>query len=1180
MKILNLNLKAVGPFTGVVLDLSAGKQGLHLIYGRNEAGKTSALRALSYLLFGFPHSSADNFIHPNDQLRVGGKLQLDTGHELELLRRRGRANTLRGLDDSTIIPDDRLTRFLGGLDLESFQTLFGIDHQRLTQAGEEIRTGQGHLGELLFAAGAGLAGLREAGGMLEQRLEGLFKPRGQNQKINKLKAEYDEARDELKRSMLPSEEWQEHENAYREAATLADVLRDQLRSARLDQARLKRIKSAIPLFARRRSLTLDLGALADVVPLRDDFGTESRAAQDQLRQAEQVIAQSRAAIAEIDSQLTQLALPPGLLDAGDEIKRLQEQLGVIVKAAEDRPRLEHFVADAEHQARRLLRELGRPVDLDQAETLRLRADQPAIIRMLGQQSAELHGQAESARATITRHDDQIARHEKNLAELDQPLDLEPLHRTVRHARKSGDLDANLSDSLSKLTHMEQKLAAALAQLPGWNHSADDLNCLPIPLTATLDRYEVRFQELARQQQAIGERLAAEDDSIRLLESRLQHLELEQDVPTEEGLRAARQQRDEGWRLVKASWLDGAPDDEEAAPFVAAFAPGGTLASAYEQSVRRGDLIADRLHHEADRVARKAELIAQLGQHRAARTKLQKDSELLEGQCVQTRTEWNTVISPLGLEVQVQTPAELRAWLRRRDDLLQLRENVMAARQSAEMPLQASNAHRAAVNQALLKLGKPGPESKSDCPLAELLEYAELVIKAQEDLARKRAILETKLADVRSEHASARQSLQASEAKLNAWRTSWSSQMASIGLEPGAAPEQAEIVLTKISDLFQVLDSRREHLSRIRGMYRDADEFARDVMDLVVRAAPDLASKPAQQQARELARRLQEAQKASILAEHRQREDELLRNAQVGHDQVVIRLDRLSKEAGCTEFEQHAEAERRWQTRARLEKERSVCEEQLLDAAAGSDLNAFLAQTEIADSDALAASIAALDDTIAANEAQLRDLDQKIGTERAELARMDGCDRAAQTAERTHAILASLRADVTQFATLKLAAVVLNEGIERYREKNQGPILARAGALFAALTVGSFTQLKIDDDGNGQSVLKGVRPDGRLLGVEAMSDGSHDQLYLALRLASLESWLQTHEAIPFIVDDILLNFDDARATAALRALAELSRRTQVLFFTHHRHIMDLAQNHVPGDVIFTHELPGPRDSRAD
>jgi uncharacterized protein YhaN len=155
MKLAQLNLKAVGPFTGVVLDLDAGDHGLHLIYGPNEAGKTSALRALSHLLFGFPHVSEDNFVHPNDQLRVGGTLRSSGGEQLEFIRRRGRQNTLRGADDSSVVAVERLARFLGGVDQPTFETLFGIDHERLTQAGEEIRSGKGRLGELLFAAGPG-----------------------------------------------------------------------------------------------------------------------------------------------------------------------------------------------------------------------------------------------------------------------------------------------------------------------------------------------------------------------------------------------------------------------------------------------------------------------------------------------------------------------------------------------------------------------------------------------------------------------------------------------------------------------------------------------------------------------------------------------------------------------------------------------------------------------------------------------------------------------------------------------------------------------------------------------------------------------------------------------------------------------------------------------------------------
>lgn len=129
------------------------------------------------MLFGFPHLSADNFVHPNEQLRVGATLRHSDGGELEILRRRGRGNTLRAADDSTTIPEEWRRRFLGDLNQQTFESLFGIDHERLSQAGEEIRTGKGVLGELLFAAGAGLAGLRRAQQTLQQGLDDLFKPR-------------------------------------------------------------------------------------------------------------------------------------------------------------------------------------------------------------------------------------------------------------------------------------------------------------------------------------------------------------------------------------------------------------------------------------------------------------------------------------------------------------------------------------------------------------------------------------------------------------------------------------------------------------------------------------------------------------------------------------------------------------------------------------------------------------------------------------------------------------------------------------------------------------------------------------------------------------------------------------------------------------------------------------------
>ena len=75
----------------------------------------------------------------------------------------------------------------------------------------------------------------------------------------------------------------------------------------------------------------------------------------------------------------------------------------------------------------------------------------------------------------------------------------------------------------------------------------------------------------------------------------------------------------------------------------------------------------------------------------------------------------------------------------------------------------------------------------------------------------------------------------------------------------------------------------------------------------------------------------------------------------------------------------------------------------------------------------------------------------------------------------------------------------------------------------------------------------------------------------MRLAGLETYLEKNETMPFIADDLLIHFDDNRAVATLQVLAELSRQTQVIFFTHHRHLVDLAEAHVDSDVLVLHEL---------
>jgi uncharacterized protein YhaN len=190
----------------------------------------------------------------------------------------------------------------------------------------------------------------------------------------------------------------------------------------------------------------------------------------------------------------------------------------------------------------------------------------------------------------------------------------------------------------------------------------------------------------------------------------------------------------------------------------------------------------------------------------------------------------------------------------------------------------------------------------------------------------------------------------------------------------------------------------------------------------------------------------------------------------------------------------------------------------------------------------------------------------VAVQQAAIARLDDDRRVAELAEDGQMQLAVIRAQAREYVRLKVAARMLRTAIERYRSAHQGPILRRANELFPAFTGGSFAELRVDRD---EAVLVGRRPDGRRVAVDGMSDGTREQLYLALRLAALERHVELRGPMPVVLDDALLDSDDARAAAILVALADLAERTQVLLFTHHRHLVGLAQRVVDPERLVLH-----------
>jgi uncharacterized protein YhaN len=201
-----------------------------------------------------------------------------------------------------------------------------------------------------------------------------------------------------------------------------------------------------------------------------------------------------------------------------------------------------------------------------------------------------------------------------------------------------------------------------------------------------------------------------------------------------------------------------------------------------------------------------------------------------------------------------------------------------------------------------------------------------------------------------------------------------------------------------------------------------------------------------------------------------------------------------------------------------------------------------------------------------------------------LSDLEASSAAAEAKADEQQLAARARAGLERYLKLTLAARVLRQEIERYREKNQGPVLARANDLFKKLTAGRYDGVRPDVDSGDVATLRAVRADGALVDVKGLSDGARDQLYLALRLATLEHYSTTSEPLPLVLDDVLVHFDDERARAALTVLAEVAGKMQVLLFTHHAHVVSLAKTCISHDRLVVHdlarrELPARESTRA-
>jgi uncharacterized protein YhaN len=1167
MKLKRLDLKAFGPFTAQTIEFKSEGPGLHIIYGANEAGKSSSLRALKALLYGFPQQTPDNFIHNYDQLLVGGCLENSNGKEISFHRRKKRVGDIideagNPLDSSVLVP------FLHGVEPGFFESLYGIDHDALVRGGEEILAQKGEVGHALFAAGAGISSLREVIDQLENEAADLFKSAGQLPQINKAVKRFKELQKTVKAASLSFKEWENHRKVMENAEAERTSLEKERDLKNKELRRLDRLVQAVPELASLRSWQDQLRALGEVVILNPDFAEIHQQVTQKMRDAKQQLQSGIDRKGKLEEKRNAISFNKDILNQSERVDDFHQRLGEYRKGQKDRPERNGMRISLRSEASRLLKQVRPDLALEEVETLRTVLNKKRTVQALSTQYEAINQQLTLAMKQGTAAEQELKDVEKGFAAMPEGKEPANLIHVVKLAQKVGNIDVRLEKNKSDVELSKKGYFVELKRIGLWSGDLAALMELSLPLSETVMKYENSFSKIVEERRAIEKERENLEKDLKSARAEIKKVEYAGEIPSEEELTQIRGKREQGWQLLKRQWLDQEDVTEESQ----LYDPEQPLPDAYEGNVGNADFIADRLRREADRVANAAALRAQIEILKEALADNDRDKEAVDRRARGLDEIWIRAWQSFG--ITPLSPKEMRGWLTEMDKLRFKVGDIFKKEQEIGLEMNRRTDLRQAVIKELGSVVEERPPVGED--LDPVLILAEAVL---ERIAGQKTDLE-KLNDRQKKagkaYRQAQKDLEAAQEALTKWKEQWQKALLGLGLKDEVSTLEAIDLLEILQSCFDKLKEADDLKKRIDGIDRDATNLEKEVNAVLEKVAPDMLGSPIDQAILNLRTMLSQAQKDGTLYGELSKDiDSLQEEVYVAHKTLQnekMQMDELLRIAKCERSEELAAVISKFTEHQRLQQKISDTEATLAKIGAGVQIGALASQAAAVNPDELPGMIESLKRDIEERiNPEINRISQVIGEENIKLAAMDGNANAAEAAEEMEQELARIRRLADRYALLKLASKILQQEIERYREEHQDPVLKIASRYFSDLTLGSFAGLRTDVDDKGEPILVGVRPNNLRLTVEKMSSGTRDQLFLALRLATLEWRLDTSEPMPFIVDDILINFDDERSRATLKVLADLSKKNQVILFTHHRQIVEEA-NRIKGEgTIQIHEL---------
>lgn len=1155
MRLRRLDLIRYGKFTDRTIDFGPKPESgpdLHIVFGLNEAGKSTALSGYLDLLFGIEERSRYNFLHEYGAMRIGGVLEFD-GAEHTFTRTKQRNNSLLNATGQPV-SEVAITAHLAGLSRDAYATMFSLDDETLEAGGKSILESRGDLGKLLFTASAGLGHASDILSALEAEADGLYRKQAHGTELALLKKRLADLKSHRDQIDTLASTYESLEADRLDAAEKYDrnITERSVLSARLDT--IAKYLRARPILADIRRKAAQLAELPDIAsPSRTWTGSVAGLIDDDASLRTR-LAGNIDEVARLTTKIDSVDVDEVILAISERVRGLAESKVRHVSAGLDLPNRKMEQQILNNAVATCLAALGRSAERDPAALLLPAATVGAVRTMVEQRS----GIATSLR---------VARDEAAAA-LDA---LQTARERVGEERAVPEpararLGAALSKARSSGHASEIKAAreaedagsvrweAALGRLHPWSGDAQALGRISVPGTGQIGAWKTLSAELGRKRAVLSERLAEYEGNLELLAARLGALRASVDVADDEAAAAIRRSRDEAWARHRGVLTGETADDFAAALERDDSAGAGRLASASElaeiRATTRGlaEVAADiaRLREQCARVD--LDVDAALSDLRAAAT------DLL-GECQEVSLE--------RLIERVEDRASGRA------DALAAWEEIELARKKAARAADDGERIRLELSRALESVGIGADPGDS---LETIMAVAEVFLDRQRKVDAQHAEALRTMGAKEEELATRRRAVEVAERREEEWLAGIAEALKGTWLENGLSAPGVGMVLDQLAELSRSLQERDAMQLRIEKMQTDRDNFVVELTALAAEAGEPAHGEEPEQLAIRLAERLEQADRTREMRASLVNDLQRLRDARETLDAEMSAHERRRNDVldvfGVATLSEVVERDKLLRDRDRLRTAIADLEEQVAAELAVDGFEKARSILDALDFDGLAVEKAE-------GEQRLLDLDEAIKQQLIRQTRaadkldaIGGDSAVARIDAERRTVLLDIEEKAVRYIELKLGVMSAGNALRVYRERHRSGMMARASDAFALMTRGQYSGLTTQPVKGGE-VLIALQCGGQSKVADALSKGARFQLYLALRLAGYYEFAQFRPSVPFVADDIMETFDHVRSEEVFRLFGEMASAGQVIYLTHHLHLCEIARTVVPGVAI--HEL---------